>query len=57
MITHISGTSPTMTELFWKILCDHFTCVLDLVVKSLKAMFPSYLSGKAKQNKNTVSQN
>lgn len=56
MITHVSAAPATMTELFWKILCDNFACVLGSSVKPLKAMFPSYLSEKAKQNKNISSQ-
>lgn len=51
MITHIAAAPVTVTKLFWKILCDHFACVLDSLFKPLKAMCPSYLSEKAKQNK------
>lgn len=53
MITHISGISPTMTKLFWKILCDHFACVLDSVVKSLKAMCFLHICQK-NQNKTKI---
>lgn len=55
-IALVSGASPTMTKLFWETLRS-CACARHPGLTSLEAVFPPYLSEKAKQNKNTASQN